>query len=39
MGFRQRDNVGVVMFYNFDDPGEGAAEILERLFAEGARLT
>lgn len=37
MGFRQRDNVGVIMFYNYDRPGDGAQEILERLFAEGAR--
>jgi CubicO group peptidase (beta-lactamase class C family) len=37
MGFRQRDNVGVIMFYNYDSPGEGRREILERLFAEGAK--
>jgi CubicO group peptidase (beta-lactamase class C family) len=35
MGFRQRDNVGVIMFYNFNDAGDGGEEILERLFAEG----
>ncbi len=39
MGFRQRDNVGVIMFYNYDTPGDGAEEILERLFVEGARRT
>jgi len=35
MGFRERDQVGVLMFYNFDGGGEGQAEILERLFLVG----
>ena len=36
MGFRQRDDVGVLMFYNYDSPGDGREEILERLFEMGA---
>lgn len=36
MGFRQRDNVGVLMFFNYDRPGDGFEEILERLFVVGA---
>ena len=36
MGFRQRDDVGVLMFYNYDSPGDGGEEILERLFEMGA---
>lgn len=37
MGFRERDSVGILMFYNFGSLGSGADEILERLFALGAR--
>ncbi len=37
MRFRQRDNVGVIMFYNYDSPSEGRREIFERLFAEGEK--
>jgi CubicO group peptidase (beta-lactamase class C family) len=36
MGFRQRDNVGVLMFFNYDSPGAGGEEIMERLFELGA---
>ncbi len=36
MGFRQADSVGVMLFFNYDSPGEGGEEILERLIALGA---
>jgi hypothetical protein len=36
MGFRPRDNVGVIIFYNYDSP-RGRSEILERLFSEGEK--
>jgi hypothetical protein len=29
-------NVGVLMFFNYDSPGDGFEEILERLFEMGA---
>jgi hypothetical protein len=35
MGFRQRDQVGVLMFYNYSGPGGEQEEILERLFSAG----
>ncbi len=38
MGFRQRDKVGVLLFYNYDSPGQGMWAILERLIAEGEKV-
>jgi CubicO group peptidase (beta-lactamase class C family) len=35
MGFRQRDQVGVLMFFNYSGPGDGQEELLERLFSAG----
>jgi CubicO group peptidase (beta-lactamase class C family) len=34
MGFRPADGVGVIVFYNFSSPGEGANEIFARLLQE-----
>ncbi len=36
MGFRQRDNVGVIMFSHSGRPGSGAGEVFERLVEFGA---
>jgi CubicO group peptidase (beta-lactamase class C family) len=38
MGFRPSDRVGVIVFFNFDSPGDGAGEIFERLFQEAESL-
>lgn len=36
MGFRQRDDVGAILFFNFDSPGDGMSQILDRLMEEGS---
>ena len=38
MGFRERDKVGVIIFFNFGGSGNGMFRILERMMEEGERL-
>jgi CubicO group peptidase (beta-lactamase class C family) len=38
MMFRPGDDVGVILFFNTDNPGKAAAEILDRLFVEAAKF-
>jgi hypothetical protein len=35
MGFRERDGLGAILFFNFGSPGDGMGRILQRLMEEG----